>query len=219
MPLPAPIRRLTPERLKHSERLRSFALGTGLIPPRPMHTDGEADLLARLAQGRATVVEIGTYEGSSAVVLASAMSLDATLHLIDSYEGNALLFGWKGTERGTRRLMDRVAAERGGPRIEWHVARSGDVASGWSQPIDFLFIDADHTEAGARADWEAFSPFVVPAGAVAFHDARAGHPGGPAAHPGPTAVVDSLFRGSEPVDGWRILEEIDSIVAVERAAG
>jgi predicted O-methyltransferase YrrM len=216
MPLPATVRRLTPARLKNSERLRSFALGAGLIPPRPMHTDGEASLLARLAQGRRVVVEIGTYEGSSAVVLAEAMSLDATLHLIDSYEGNALLFGWQGTERATRRLMDRVARERGGPLVEWHVARSGEVAGSWSGDIDFLFIDADHTEAGARADWEAFSGFVVPGGVVAFHDARSGHEGGPFAHPGPTAVVDSLFRGDARTEGWRIVEEVDSVVAVER---
>jgi predicted O-methyltransferase YrrM len=186
-----------------------------------MHTEGEADLLGRLAMGRGRVVEIGTYEGSSAVVIASAMPLGATLHLIDSYEGNALLFGWKGTERGTRRVMDRVVRDRGGPLVEWHVARSGDVARDWSAPIDFLFIDADHTEAGARADWDAFSPFVVEGGVVAFHDARAGHPGGPPAHPGPTAVVDKLFRGDGAIDGWRIVDEVDSVVAVERvpAAG
>jgi hypothetical protein len=140
MPLPATVRRLTPERLRNSERLRSFALGAGLIPPRPMHTDGEAELLARLAQGRSTVVEIGTYEGSSAVVLAGAMSLDSTLHLIDSYEGNALLFGWRGTERGTKRLMERVARERGGPSVVWHVERSGDAAARWSSDIDLLFV-------------------------------------------------------------------------------
>jgi predicted O-methyltransferase YrrM len=217
MPLPATVRRLAPTRIRDSERLRSFALGAGLIPPRPMHTEDEADLLARLAQGRRTVVEIGTYEGSSAVVLAEAMSLDSSLHLIDSYEGNALLFGWQGTERATRRLMERVTRERGGPRVEWHVARSGDVARGWSTAIDLLFIDGDHTEAGARADWDAFSPFVAVGGVVTFHDARSGHPGGPHAHPGPTAVVDSLFRGDAPVDGWRIVEEVDSVVAVERS--
>src|SRR3954453_13980800 len=148
MPLPATVRRLTPARVKNSERLRSFALGAGLIPPRPMHTDGEAELLARLALGRRTVVEIGTYEGSSAVVLAEAMSLDATLHLVDSYEGNALLFGWQGTERATRRLMERGRRERGGPRGECHVGGSGDVARTWSGEIDFLVVDADHTEAG-----------------------------------------------------------------------
>jgi MMP 1-O-methyltransferase len=183
-----------------------------------MHSDAEAALLERLAAGRKTVVEIGTYEGSSAVVFARAMDPGATLHLIDSYEGNALLFGWKGTERATRRVMERATRERGGPRVEWHIARSGTVAAGWSAPIDLLFIDGDHSEQGARADWEAFSPHVVRGGVVIFHDARFGQPCGGDAGPGPRIVVDSLFRGEGALPGWRIVEEVDSSVAVERVA-
>jgi len=217
VPLPAAVRRATPERIKNSERIRGFALRIGLVPPRPMHSGAEAALLERLAAGRQTVVEIGTYEGSSAVVFARAMDPGATLHLIDSYEGNALLFGWKGTERATRRVMDRATRERGGPRVEWHVARSATVAEGWSAPIDLLFIDGDHSEEGTRADWEAFSPHVVPGGVVIFHDARVGQPRGGDAGPGPTIVVDALFRGPEALPGWRIVEEVDSCVAVERA--
>jgi MMP 1-O-methyltransferase len=216
VPLPAAVRHATPERVKNSERIRGFALRVGLVPPRPMHSEAEADLLERLAAGRRTVVEIGTYEGSSAVVFARAMDPAATLHLIDSYEGNALLFGWKGTERATRRVMDRATRDRGGPRVEWHIARSGTVADGWSDPIDLLFIDGDHSEAGTRSDWEAFSPHVVPGGVVIFHDARFGQPRGGDAGPGPTLVVDSLFRGAGALPDWRIVEEVDSSVAVER---
>lgn len=207
-----------PERLKNSERVRDFALRAGLVPPRPMHTDAEAALLARLAAGRRTVVEIGTYEGSSAVVFARAMDPGATLHLIDSYEGEALLFGWKGTERATRRVMERATRDRRGPRVEWHIARSTTVADGWSVPIDLLFIDGDHSEEGARGDWEAFSPHVVPGGVVIFHDARVGQPRGDWAGPGPTIVVDSLFRGEGALRDWRIVDEVDSSVAVERLA-
>jgi predicted O-methyltransferase YrrM len=216
VPLPAAVRRATPERIKNSERIRGFALRAGLVPPRPMHTDAEAALLERLAPGRRTVVEIGTYEGSSAVVFARAMDPAATLHLIDSYEGNALLFGWKGTERATRRVMERATRARGGPRVEWHIARSGTVAEGWSAPIDLLFIDGDHSEEGTRADWEAFSPHVARGGVVIFHDARVGQPRGGVAGPGPTIVVDSLFRGAGALRDWRIVEEVDSSVAVER---
>lgn len=216
MPLPASVRRATPARLKNSERIRGFALRVGLIPPRPMHSEAEAALLTRFAAGRRTVVEIGTYEGSSAVVLAQAMEPDATLHLIDSYEGNALLFGWKGTEQATRRVMARATRVRGGPRVEWHIARSAAVAEKWSTPIDLLFIDGDHSEEGTRGDWDAFSPHVVVGGAVIFHDARHGHPGGSEAGPGPTVVVDSLFRGERALPGWRIAHEVDSSVAVER---
>ena len=36
--------------------------------------------------------------------------------------------------------------------------------------VDFLFIDGDHTQEGALADFESYSPLVRPGGLVAFHD-------------------------------------------------
>lgn len=38
------------------------------------------------------------------------------------------------------------------------------------QPIDFLFIDGDHTYEGAKADFEMYGPLVRPGGLMAFHD-------------------------------------------------
>lgn len=35
---------------------------------------------------------------------------------------------------------------------------------------DFLFIDADHTESGVRADYAMYSPLVRGGGMIAFHD-------------------------------------------------
>jgi predicted O-methyltransferase YrrM len=37
-------------------------------------------------------------------------------------------------------------------------------------PYDFVFIDGDHTYDSVRADWENYSPLVVPGGVVVFHD-------------------------------------------------
>jgi predicted O-methyltransferase YrrM len=37
-------------------------------------------------------------------------------------------------------------------------------------PVDFLFIDGDHTEAGVSADWRDYRGLVRPGGLVAFHD-------------------------------------------------
>jgi hypothetical protein len=219
MPLPRPVRRLAPDRVRHSVRLRSFALAAGLIPPRPMHTDAESRLLAELAAQARVAVEIGVYEGSSAVVLARALPADADLHLIDPFTAHpTLLPGWRGVEGATRRAVSRVTRGRRGPRLHWHVELSADTAAGWSQPVDLVFIDGDHSTEGCRLDWELWSPHVAPGGTVVFHDARAGRGGGEGL-PGPTAVVDELFRGPAAVGGWRVHAEVDGAVAVRRESG
>ena len=215
MPLPKAVRRLAPDRLRHSVPLRALAVGSGAIPPRTMHTREEADLLARLAAGRRRAVEIGVYEGSSAVVLCAALPADAALHLVDPFTGNALRPGWRATESATRRVVGRAVRARGGPRVVWHPVTSAEAAAGWDARVDLVFVDGDHTERGARADWDAFSPWVEPGGVVLFHDAREGHAGGRGL-PGPTAVADALREGDAP--GWAIVAEQDSTVAFERLA-
>ncbi len=38
------------------------------------------------------------------------------------------------------------------------------------EPLDFLFIDGDHSYEGVKADFENYSPLVKPGGLIAFHD-------------------------------------------------
>lgn len=38
------------------------------------------------------------------------------------------------------------------------------------RPVDFLFIDGDHTEAGVSQDYDDYRGFVRPGGLIAFHD-------------------------------------------------
>lgn len=47
---------------------------------------------------------------------------------------------------------------------------SHDAVKEWSQPIDLLFIDGDHTYDGVRRDWDSFSPFLAEFGVTVFHD-------------------------------------------------
>jgi hypothetical protein len=107
------------------------------------------------------------------------------------------------------------AADRPAGRVA--VDYSARVAARWGGSVDLVFIDGDHSEAGARADWEGWRPFVEPGGAVVFHDARLTQEGGRGL-PGPTAVVDALFRGPGAVAGWAIAREADRTVAVVREA-
>jgi MMP 1-O-methyltransferase len=216
VPLPKAVRRLTPDAIRHDVRLRALAVGSGLIPPRLMHTRPEADLLAQLAAPRRTAVEIGVYEGSSALVLTRALPVDAVLHLIDPFvDSRGLAAGWRGTAWATRRVVERAVLERGGPTLRWHLERSQDAGQRWGEPVDLVFVDGDHSEAGCELDWTLWHPHVTPGGRVVFHDARDGSADGRGL-PGPTAVVERTFRNGGPPPGWAIEREIASMVVVRR---
>jgi predicted O-methyltransferase YrrM len=220
MALPKAIRRFAPDRLRDDVRLRALLVGAGLIPPRTMHSADDAAVLRSVAAGRRRAVEIGVYEGSSAVVLCEVLDPDAELHLIDPFgqHGWALPAGWGATEGASRRVVERARRRSRGPRVTWHVDYSAAVATRWTGAVDLVFIDGDHSESGVRADWDGWHGFVEPGGAVLFHDARMTQPGGRGL-PGPTAVVDALFRGAGAVSGWRIVAEADRMVAVVRDEG
>jgi predicted O-methyltransferase YrrM len=205
--LPKVLRRGVPDRLRHSARLRALALRHGLIPPRTMHSDGEAALLGELAQGRRRAVEVGVYEGSSALVLAQALPLGAELHLVEHF-GRGMEWWEPADERAVRAVVGRAARRRGGPAVHWHVATSEAVARDWRLPVDLVFIDGDHSEPACRLDWNLWHPLVEQGGVVAFHDVRGGDPG-------PTAVVEALFAGPG-TEGWGIVAERDTVVAVQR---
>lgn len=220
MPLPQSIRSAVPNGVRDQPALRAASLALGLIPPRTMHSPAEADVLARLAGPAARVVELGVYEGSSAVVLCRAMAPGSELHLVDPYvdeSGWALPANWS-TFPVAARMAVRRAARHQGPTTRWHIARSQDVGRRWTDgEVDLVFIDGDHSPEGCREDWDVWHGHVRPGGAVAFHDARLGQPGGTGS-PGPTVVVDELFRSPDPPAGWSLADEVEALVVVRRDA-
>ncbi len=218
--LPARLRSLTPERLRDDVRLRALAVGSGLIPPRTMHSDEDASVLLDAARGARRVVEIGVYEGSSAVVLCEALRSDAELHLVDPFgrHPDALPSGWGATEWATQRVVARAQRRRGpaAPAVHWHACLSTELASSWrGGGTDLVFIDGDHSESGCELDWSQWQRFVPLGGHVVFHDARADQPGGRGL-PGPTAVVARHFRADGGTPGWEIAAEADRTVSVRR---
>jgi predicted O-methyltransferase YrrM len=218
--LPQSLRSATPVRVRDDVRVRALALGLGLVPPRTMHSEKDARVLLDAARGARRVVEIGVYEGASAVALCASLAAGAELHLIDPFGSHpdALPHGWGASEWATRRAVERAVRRRGGdaPHVCWHVAMSHEVAARWWGTVDMVFIDGDHSEQGCELDWSAWNGFVAPGGHVVFHDARQGQPGGRGL-PGPTEVVTRHFRGAG-TPGWELAAEADRTVALRRTA-
>jgi predicted O-methyltransferase YrrM len=223
--LPSRLRRLAPDRMRDSRRLRALAVGLGAIPPRTMHSAQDIAVLLGVAREARRVVEVGVYEGASAVALCAALAPAAELHLIDPFGAHpdALPADWGASEWATRRVLARALRRRGGggPAVRWHVALSHEVAAVWSGELDLVFIDGDHSEAGCALDWSVWGPLVRPGGHVVFHDARADRAGGRGL-PGPTAVLARIRAearpGPEARPGWEIADEADRTVALRRIA-
>jgi predicted O-methyltransferase YrrM len=164
----------------------------------------------RYAHCARTVVEIGVAEGASAAGLHEAMPKDGTLYLRDPFHLSrlpALNF--------LKRAAKRAVCAAGSARTVWVQDFSHEAVRGWHLLVDFLFLDGDHREAAVERDWSDWSGFVIENGIVAFHDAREFPGGWTAPQNGPVSFVNRAFR-ERGAPGWRILDEVDSLVFVAR---
>ena len=128
-------------------------------------TVAEKTLLAKYAAGRRRLVEIGVYFGASTRLLRSVMAPDGEIVGVDPFFRGRLGVPF---QKWTARRQLENSTNGSARLIE---AFSQDAAKSWSGPIDFLFIDADHTWDGIDRDWKDWSKFIEPGGVVALHDA------------------------------------------------
>lgn len=161
-------------------------------------------MLRERATASRVTVEIGVAEGASAWEAAQVMPADGLLYLIDPYELTSLPVS--PAQILAKRLVSPVA--RG--EVRWITARSHEARVGWTTPIDFLFIDGDHSYDGARRDWDEWTPLVRKEGFVALHDA---HPDAKWTRPehGPVRIFDEALQ-----EGWELVSHADSLVVLKR---
>ena len=199
---------LAPEHQKDfGWRSATIAGALRLRPPVAQITSAEGELTERWAKGAKRVVQIGVAEGGSAWHARRAMDQGGMLHLIDTYP---TVLGLNLSRITARRLVDSV--ERGG--VEWIRARSDEAARNWDLPIDFLFIDGDHSYDAVRRDWEDWSGHVTPGGHVAFHDALPEAAWMDDSY-GSARFVSELLDSQGP---WRLVDHVDSLAVLGRAA-
>jgi predicted O-methyltransferase YrrM len=155
-----------------------------------LETFGRTDDLADLPQGwfnhgeqvmrliehtrPKVVVELGTWLGASAIAMArSVQRWGGTVTCIDTWAGemdeDAVSLG------GKTPLMlvscARAMVEAGvGANVRLIPALTQHAAWSWTQPIDFLYVDAGHSYEAVKADLDAWAPFVKPGGLIAGDD-------------------------------------------------
>lgn len=138
--------------------------------------------LARIVQRLApkVVVEIGTAKGGTLFVWCRAASEAEIIVSIDLPGGDIGLMGGRfigGYHAKRAKLYREFIYDR--PRTTMALLRSDSHDSATvdalqrvlqGRPIDFLYIDADHSYEGVKTDYEMYGRLVRPGGLIAFHD-------------------------------------------------
>ena len=137
-------------------------------------------LLAACVPARGAIVEIGSFQGRSTVMLATVASHYGLgpVVAIDPHNSPILLDHQANPDASSyQAFLDSIDAAGVSNQVESHLAYSTDVANSWNRSIRLLWIDGDHTYEGAKKDLDGFFPHLVRLGVVAFHDALNAFPG------------------------------------------
>lgn len=123
--------------------------------------------LALSLKRNSTIVEIGSYLGSSSAFLAcAAKDKGHIVYCVDTWKNEGMSEGPRDTFKefckNTASLQNYIRILRG---------NSAEIARTFDKEIDFLFIDGDHSYSGVKKDVESWLPKLKGGGMVIFHDA------------------------------------------------
>lgn len=142
----------------------------GLEAAETQTTEAERACLAKLADGKRRIAEIGVWHGVTTSLLRSRMAADGLLLAVDPFPAGRLGFS-------PQRLIARREVTRapGGP-VQWlrmpGAAAAHFYATHYDDPIDLVFLDGDHSLEAVLADWSGWAPLVGEGGSIALHDSR-----------------------------------------------
>lgn len=128
----------------------------------------------------ARIVEVGSWQGKSAIYLANtfkAFGKRAHIHCVDMFDGGTdeVLKSRIEEIGGSKELFRRFQANLRDAQVAYmvtpHTMASVEAAQEFSdESLDVVFIDADHSYEAVKADLEAWYPKVKPGGLMAGHD-------------------------------------------------
>lgn len=147
--------------LKSHPRVFDLAHRLRLVSAQSQTDPEELASLARFASGARLAVEVGTFMGVSAGVIAAALGPSGRLYCVDPYEGGDALLRIATRHLARRRLL---------PRIIFVRRSSADTAGSLPPSVDFCFVDGNHSYEGLDVDWALVNRILRPGGIVCLHD-------------------------------------------------
>jgi len=177
----------------------------GMAAAETQTTEAERECLVRHAAGRKHLVEIGVWHGVTTSRLRAAMASDGILLAVDPFPPGRL--GFSAQERIAHCEVEKI---RNGT-VRW-LRTTGASAAIDHGPVDFVFIDGDHSESAVLEDWRAWSGLVQACGIVAFHDSRSTE-ARPIENAGSVKVVNEIILMDDRFD---VIEVIDSLTVLRR---
>lgn len=151
--------------LLNRPRILNMLHAMGVAAPATQTIGVELEGLTRYALGKRVALEIGTFQGVSARVIAAALASDGRLHCIDPWDPI------DGRENVTFTIAKRhFARNRVSNRIVFLQGTSVTMEKRIPSNLDFVFIDGDHSYEGLATDWAVVAQRVAPGGIVCLHD-------------------------------------------------
>jgi len=132
---------------------------------------GDQILTLLKARKPKVVVELGTWRGASAIAMARTVRpWGGHIYCVDTWMGDVN----GGIAPGYPAMLSECAYNLIAAGVSGTVrlipALTLEAARWWTEPIDVLLVDADHTYASVMADLEAWAPHVKPDGVMCGDD-------------------------------------------------
>jgi MMP 1-O-methyltransferase len=133
----------------------------------------EATLLYSLAREATdgVIVEVGSWKGRSTIALARGTRAGAGLKIYAVDPHSTVDQEMFNSDRSTfDEFKDNITDAGVDDLVEPLLATSEEATRDFTDPVALLFIDADHSYAAVRADFDHWRSKIRPGGTVCFHD-------------------------------------------------
>ena len=190
--------------------LHYFGYKLGLAPAQTQTSSAEIKTIIKFAQGKKRLAEIGVFHGVNTLNMRKVMSSHAILIAIDPFCRS--FFGIRGYGWARRIAHSEVAKSRNG-NVIWieDFGKNAPLRSEVAKllPVDFLFIDGDHSWDGLKGDWESWSGCIQDNGIVALHDSQNSGNCGSEKYTKQVILRDPRFKQIAAVDTLTVLQRIE----------